>query len=422
MLGTAGRRRDGANVMQVDGGSNPGMMEMERPAQAESAQAIDVGLRSPIPFIKPEPPQLSQHLDRLQDLEASGVFSNYGPVNTRLEREFIAQMFGTGQCLTVCNATTGLMLAMHEVLGDARPDRRKYAIMPSFTFAAAAHAALWCGLIPLLCDVDPLTWLSSRESEEHLIAKYKDEIAVIMPVTTFGNSLDLPRYANLAEQHGIPIVVDAAGSLGCLDQTDRGFGSGFEWPVVFSMHATKPFSVGEAGLIYSADAKRIERLRAMASFGFEEARTASISGLNAKMSEVTALTALLQLERFPGIAARNELLGGLYRDLLDAQFEQQQQIGKRQIRAFYSTTLPTHSAGWRDAVVRGLREQGIGAATYFSPHIAQQPYFQPRVACGDLTETERLARSIVSLPLRSSMTEAEVCRVVETFHAVAEQE
>ena len=407
--------------MQVYGGSDSGTMKPEMAAQPVPSLQGRIGSSRPkIPFIKPEPPQLSQHVDRLRDLEASGVFSNYGPVNTRLEAEFIAQMFGTGRCLTVCNATSGLMLAMEEVLGESRTTRRKYALMPSFTFAAAAHAALWCGLTPLLCDIDPLTWLSSQESEEHLIGKYKDEIAVIMPVTTFGNSLDLRRYGSLAEQHGIPVVVDAAGSLGCLDQAGQGFGSGFDWPVVFSMHATKPFSVGEAGLIYSADERRIERLRAMASFGFEEARRASIAGLNAKMSEVTALTALLQLERFPEIATRNHALGQLYQQCLSHGFGQQYETGQRQIRAFYSTVLPKHFTGSRDMVIQRLREEGIGAAAYFSPHLAEQPYFQTRVACGDLTQTERIARTIVSLPLRASMSESEVTCVVETLHAVTE--
>ena len=407
--------------MHVYGESNSGIAELELAAQRVPLQEDAVRSKPAIPFIKPEPPQLSQHIDRLRDLEASGIFSNYGPVNAKLETEFIGQMFGTGRCLTVCNATTGLMLAMQEVLGENRPARRKYALMPAFTFAAAAHAALWCGLTPLLCDIDPVTWLPSRASEERLLARYKDQIAVIMPVTTFGNSLDLKRYAGLAKEHGIPIVVDAAGSLGCLDHSGKGFGSGFEWPLVFSMHATKPFSVGEAGLIYSADERRVERLRAMASFGFEEARTASLSGLNAKMSEVTALTALLQLERFPGIAVRNHELGALYQQSLSTSFDQQTQTGKRQIRGFYSVVLPGRFTGWRDTVIRGLREEGIGAATYFSPHLAQQPYFQSRVVCGDLTETERVAATIVSLPLRSSMSDSEVTRVVETLHSVTEE-
>ena len=74
-----------------------------------------------------------------------------------------------------------------------------------------------------------------------------------MPYATFGYPIDLEQYTKLADQLGVPVVVDAAASLGTLDEQGRGFGSGFAGSVVYSMHATKSFAVGEAGLIYSAD-------------------------------------------------------------------------------------------------------------------------------------------------------------------------
>ena len=99
----------------------------------------------------------------------------------------------------------------------------------------------------------------------------------------------------------MPVVVDAAASLGTFDAHGRGFGSGFAGSVVFSMHATKSFAVGEAGLIYSADPDRIARLRAMSSFGFGEPRTATMPGLNGKLSEVSALLGRLRLADYDGI-------------------------------------------------------------------------------------------------------------------------
>src|ERR1700761_4061329 len=102
-----------------------------------------------IPFLRPAPPKLSAALGKLQEIEASGVYSNFGPQNCQFEERLIAGTFaGVGRCTTVCNATIGLILAIKAVT-EKRGGR--YALMPSFTFAATAHAALWAGLTPIFC-------------------------------------------------------------------------------------------------------------------------------------------------------------------------------------------------------------------------------------------------------------------------------
>ena len=103
-----------------------------------------------IPLTCPNAPKLSENTERLQAIEQSNWLSNYGPVNTELEREFIRRVFdGRGACTTVNNATTGLILAL-KLAADNAVGKGRYVVMPSFTFAAAAHAVLWAGLIPLL--------------------------------------------------------------------------------------------------------------------------------------------------------------------------------------------------------------------------------------------------------------------------------
>src|SRR4051794_10099233 len=119
------------------------------------------------PFLKPNPPKLSELSEELEQIEGSGWFTNYGPVNSRFESSAISELFGDqGHCVTMNNATSGLILAIQQVI-HAQPKlrARKYALMPSFTFAATGHAALWNRLTPLFCDIDPHTWLPSRESE-----------------------------------------------------------------------------------------------------------------------------------------------------------------------------------------------------------------------------------------------------------------
>ena len=234
---------------------------------------------------------------------------------------------------------------------------------------------------------------------------------MVVPYATFGNNLDLAHYQALSERYRVPIVVDAAASLGSVDADGRCFGSGFRWPIVFSMHATKSFSVGEGGIIYCADAERLARLRSMGSFGFGEPRSATILGLNAKLSEVGALTALLQLRQFPGVVADRASISRAYTTELHEDFVLQRATGRLQVKSFESVLLPRHLRPSRSAILQRLADERVGAATYFSPHLAQQPYFQKHAVSGPLPVTEDLAGRVLSLPLSDGMTAKEVSRV-----------
>ncbi len=373
-----------------------------------------------IPLVRPSPPQLSLAVAELQSLEQSGTFSNFGPVNTAFEQEMLDRFFGgEGACTTVCNATIGLMLAIKDAVGEQ--PARQFALMPSFTFAAAAHAALWCGLTPLLCDVHPNNWAADPEAESEMLSRYAGRIAVIMPYATFGYPIDLDRYKKLAAQLGVPVVVDAAASLGTCDERGHGFGSGFAGSVVYSMHATKSFAVGEAGLIYSANPERIAKLRAMCNFGFGEPRTATMIGLNGKLSEVNALLGRLRLADYDSVLQHRAALFNRYRDALP-QLQFQLREPGTQAHQFVPALLPPGFGGRRAAIRAQLADQGIATGTYFSPHLMEQPYFQRVCVAGPIPVCDDVSARMMSLPLFDSMTHLEVDQVVECLHALLEAE
>ena len=368
-----------------------------------------------IPLLRPAPARLSRHADRLRTIEASNIYSNFGPENTRFERALIEDFFqGDGACVTTCNATLALMLAIKHAVGE-NPERRRYALMPSFTFAAAAQAALWCGLTPLFCDISPKTWLPCHDSEDALLKLFGDAIAVIVPNATFGNTLDLRRYEALQRKTGIPVVVDAAASLGSLNEDGLHFGAGSNLPIIFSMHATKSFATAEGGVLYSGDHGLIETLRRMSFFGFDGARSVTAPGLNAKLSEVGALSASLQLAEFPQHVKERETIATWYADAIQPRFEKQLPQGRRQLPSFMSVLLPHQAASLRDAIRSALHESGIQTGTYFSPHLAKQSFFQQRCEAPKLPASDDVSSRILSLPLFLGMTQADVRRVADTL-------
>lgn len=361
-----------------------------------------------IPFLKPNPAKMSEQLRAFEEIEARGIYSNFGPHNTRFETEMIERLFdGVGGGLTVCNATIGLMVAIREAVDARANPRAKYALVPSFTFAATPHAAMWCGLTPILYDIEPGTWLPSRREEDRLLDHYGDEVGVVIPYATFGNNLQLARYDALAQERGVPVVVDAAASLGSIDVDGNGFGTGSSISIVYSMHVTKTFSASEGGFIYSADQNRIQRMRTMSNFGFSEPRSAGMAGLNAKLSEIGAVGALAKLRGFDVVVARRRQLYDRYVAAL-GEFEFQVHTGRSIVSQFVPLLLPDHPELDRDKVVAGLAERGVMTANYFSPHIAEQPYFQKHCLMEELPETQNISRRIISLPIFDTMTDEQV--------------
>ncbi|WP_375397610.1 DegT/DnrJ/EryC1/StrS family aminotransferase [uncultured Sphingomonas sp.] len=370
-----------------------------------------------LPLIRPSPPRLSTLTTELEAIEASGVYSNGGPVARGFEAEVTDQLFGgQGHCLAVANATLGLMIALRHAMLD-RPRGRRLALMPAFTFAATAHAADWAGLTPLLADCDPDDWAIDARVEERMLAEYGPQIGAIIPYATFGNPIDLDRYAWISRRHDVAVVVDAASSLGSLDDEGRGFGAGCSFPMVYSMHATKTFATSEGGLIHCGDAATIDALRAMTNFGFVNGRSAELPGLNAKLAEIPALLATAKLREIESVARHRERLEQRYRRQLPS-FTFQKTRGHRQTRQFMPVLLATALAVHRDTIIARLADEGIGAGTYFSPHLGEQPWFREHAVSGLLPVTDNIAARMLALPIADVMTIADVDRVAGTLAAI----
>ena len=238
-----------------------------------------------------------------------------------------------------------------------------------------------------------------------------------MPYATFGYPIDLERYKRFAAQFGVPTVVDAAASLGTFDMFGHGFGSGFSGSVVYSMHATKSFAVGEAGLIYSADPDRIARLRTMCNFGFGEPRSATMAGLNGKISEVCALQGRLRLMDYDQILTHRLALFNRYRRALP-ELEFQLKAPGMQAHQFVPALLPAGLGGRRAAIRAELADRGIVTGAYFSPHLFEQPYFQKVCVGGPMPVADDVSARMISLPLYDAMTHEEVDEVVEGLRTV----
>lgn len=360
-----------------------------------------------IPFLRPVLPPAAEYLPWLRQMDAAGIYSNFGPLARRLEAGILASEFGgEGAAVTVANATLGLMLAIAAL--SRRP--AGWAVMPSFTFAATPLAAMWCGLRPYFVDIRPSDWTLDPLALEAALRRLGGDAAVVVPCATFGCPMDLEPYAGLHRQ-GVPVVVDAAPSMG-VRVAGRQFGAGFPGAVVFSLHATKPFGIGEGGLVYTADPDLAARIRRDSNFGFDAHRAARSLGLNAKLSEPAAAIALAVLRGFPRQAEERRSLAVEYRRGLTARglaargwTFQQPQSDCPQFQPLLCP--PEHS---NQAAVAALAAEGIECRTYFSPACHQQPAFA-RAGAGPLPQTEAIAARVLSLPFWRGLATAHLERI-----------
>ncbi len=370
-----------------------------------------------IPFLKPNIVKKEAYLKYLAQIDEARLYSNFGPLNSIFEKRVLSEYFNDlGAITTINNATTALILAISVT---KRPDA-KYALMPSFTFAATPLAAMWCGLKPYFIDIHQDNWCMNEKQVDHALEKLGDQVAVIIPYATFGTWLDLTYYDRL--QHSkVPVIIDAAPAFGTSGKNGH-LGKEFSGMIVFSLHATKPFGIGEGALVYSNRSEIIAQVRRASNFGFSDGRECLFQGLNGKLSEYSAAIALATLDEFPQKFHKRNTLHKIYcehfkkNNLFEKGWAMQKTSGKIPYQ-FISVLGPKKISNLD--IVRYLKDNSIQSRTYFSPPCHQQRIFidYPRTS---MRETEKVSQGIVSLPLWEDMPAEDIVRVVSTLRKMEE--
>lgn len=362
-----------------------------------------------IPFLKPNIVKKELFLKYLEQIEESRIYSNYGPLNTLFENRIISEFFnGVGSALTVANATVGLMTAISLL----KRKGAKYAVMPSFTFAATPLAAMWCGLEPYFIDIKEDNWSADESRINDTIKKLGDKVAIVIPYATFGNNINLSYYTKLHES-GVPVVVDAAASFGSSVDGVH-FGAGFPGCVIYSFHATKSFGIGEGGLVYSGNDSLTSRIRIAGNFGFTETRESIVQGLNSKMCEMLAAVGLATLDVYLQKIGIRENLYNYYVDIIHKNDMlnngwRVQKLEGRVVHQFMPILCPEGKSN--NEYVNKLGRKNIQARTYFNPTCHKHTVFKN--FCHDALEvTERVAERVISLPLWEEMHNEEISEVV----------
>ncbi len=366
---------------------------------------------SSIPFLRPRLVSVEDCLPYLRRIDETQIYANFGPLNEQFEGRILAEYFrGNGAVTTVQNATAGLILAIQAVKRAG-----KYAVMPSFTFAATPQAALWCGLTPYFVDIRADDFCLNESLLAETVERLGNDVAVVVPYAAFGTACSL-EYCAALHRSGVPVVVDAAASFGTSVEGYQ-FGFGFPGAVAYSFHATKAFGIGEGGLVYSEDEALIDRVRKASNFGFSGQRESVMQGLNAKLPEYSAAVGLATLDRFHEKTRRRREVYRSYLEDFDRQGLWARGWGRQAVAGevphqFMTVLCPPEENSRR--YVDALASRMIQARTYFAPPCHRHELFAAAPA-SPLQKTEEISRRVLSLPLWEEITPADISRVVKAL-------
>lgn len=348
-------------------------------------------MSAPIKLLTPSMPSADELLPYLRQIDMAKVYVNGGGLVRRLESR-------CGQLLrlptaAVSNGTLAIELALRALDLPIEAE----AVVPAVTYVATGQAIVNARLVPYVVDVDARRWQLTPS------ALYAQATRVIVPVAAFGTPVDVEAWETVAEKTGCWIVIDAAGAL--LQQRPSAH------PRVvtcYSLHATKAVGAGEGGLVASSDARLLERVRDLASFG--------IGGTNAKMSEYHAAVALasLDLDRLEAKRSTSFALEAAYVEHLPRSCTLQ--AGPMQThRTILPVLLPP--GAWAEPVLWRLHAAGIEAKSWYRPFLHERGEFAPYLQ-GAFPVAEQLAQRLVGLPFHCYMSEADVERVCAVLSEV----
>ncbi len=360
-----------------------------------------------IKLYEPRLPAASDLKPYLDEIDAARRYSNAGPLLQRFEGR-LADHFAlpAGGVACVANGTLGLILALQAQAVEPG----ELCLMPSWTFAASAHAAFAAGLVPYFVDVDEKSWALTPSVARQALRGAPAHVGAVLPVAPFGAPFDGPAWDAFADETGVKVVIDAAAGYDGSRPSHT--------PVVVSLHATKALAVGEGGLVASADLRLIDIVRRLGNFGFGSIREAGMPAINAKMSEYTAAVGLAALDAWPEARACLAALTETYDGALAALpgVEPSPGFGAARVSSTCVVRLENLDTG---SVGQLLGAHGVESRRWWRDGCHAQPAFS-LCPSAPLPVTQRLAESTIGLPFHLGLDAPSIHRVVTSLAAAAE--
>lgn len=327
----------------------------------------------------------------------------------------VAAYCGAKHAIGVSSGSEALLLA-YMGLGIEPGDE---VVCPTYTFFSTAGSVSRLGAIPVFADIDPTTYNVTPETLARALHG-RSRVKVIVPVHLFGQSVDMAPIEELAAQHGVQVIEDAAQAIGSVDGAGRRVGSGVNLTCLSFFPSKNLGAWGDGGMLLGGDDDLVERIKVLRVHGGKPKYHHGVIGLNARLDALQAAVLrakLPHLDDWHEARARNA-------SIYDAAFlgagalpsEAPLSEGglalrtplppKAPARHIYNQYVIRVPADRRDGLRAFLTERGIGNEVYYPvPLHLQACYADLGGKPGDLPEAEKAAAETVALPIYPELSD-----------------
>jgi perosamine synthetase len=361
-----------------------------------------------------EPAFIGHEWDYVKECLDTGWVSSVGSYVDRFEKD-LAVFVGAPYAVAVVNGTAALHISL--LIAGVQPDSE--VLIPSLTFIATANAVSYCGAIPHFVDasedtlgIDP-TKLASYLSQ--IVTFQKDrspynkktgrKISAIVPMHTFGHPLEIEQLLTVCDKYRIPVVEDAAESLGSFY---KGKHTGnFGAISALSFNGNKIVTTGGGGAIFTANPEWAAKAKHLSTTGkqphpflFNHDEIA----YNYRMPNINAALGCAQLEQLPLFLSKKRNLAEIYKEVF-GNFSGVSFIKEPQLTTsnywLNALKLDEPNIELRDQILRMSNAEGIMMRPIWTPIHKLIMYKDcPKM---DLTTTEDLEARIINIPSSANL-------------------
>jgi dTDP-4-amino-4,6-dideoxygalactose transaminase len=362
-------------------------------------------LRVPFYDIKAQYEELSAPIDAAVHEVISGGTYALGKHHNAFERE-IADLHGMKHGIAVNSGTDALRIAM-DASGFGPGDE---VITTAFTFVASTETIVQTGATPIFVDIDPETYCIDVSKIEAAITP---RTRAILPIHLYGQLSDVVAMDEIARDHGLTVIEDAAQALG--SHRDGKCAGKWGAAACISFYVTKNLgAAGDGGMILTDDDGLAERSKSMRIHGMGRERYYyDHLGYTSRLAEVQAAFLRVKLTKMAEWNERRAQIAAIYLEGLEGCGLGLPSVSEGNNHTWHQFSVRSSR---RDELQAQLKEHGIDSMIYYPvPIHFHEPYRRYGKGEGSLPETERAAREILNLPIHPHLSKEQARHVAETL-------